>query len=162
MGTTKIFRTKTGFCQVSSDKMVLINEGIRGQLADMVYGESNFRILLFYGLISTVLLGLFAVYINTGKVLLALMALIPGLIVATKMTKYYKTSAEPIIERSQIEKVDFYSSVPILRRAHFVVHFTTRKGQKMKRLILLPGFFRNMNDEANEALEIMYSKDLMN
>ena len=162
MEEKKVFRTKTGFCQVSSDKIVLINEGIRGQLADLVYGEDNFRILLSYGITSMILLGLFAIYINVGKVLLSLLALVAGLLVATKMLKYYKTSAEPIIERSQIEMVNFYKAIPILRRAHFVVHFTTRRGRKMKRLILLPGLLRKGKDEADKAFEIMYSEGLMN
>ncbi len=161
MEENKVFRTKTGFCQVSPDKIVLINEGIRGQLTDLVYGKDNFRILLFYGMVSMVLLGLFAIYINVGKVFMALPALVLGLVVATKMLKYYNTSAKPIIERRKIQKVEFYRAIHFLRRAHFVVNFTTTKGRKMKRLILLPGVLRQGKDEADKALDIMISEGLI-
>jgi hypothetical protein len=161
MEDIKIFRTKTGFCQVSTDKIILINEGIRGQLSDLVYGKDNFRILLFYGITSLILLGLFAIYINVGNVFLSLVALVSGLVVAIKMLKYYNTTAEPIIERSQIEKVVFFRAIPVLRRAHFVVHFTARNGKKMKRLILLPGILRKGKDEAVKAFDIMVSEGLI-
>ena len=161
MEETKIFRTKTGFCQVLPDKIVLINEGIRGRLADLIYGEDNFRVLLLYGVISMFLLGLSAIYFNVGKVFLSFLSLVAGLVVVSKMLKYYNTSAEPIIERSRIEKVDFYKSIPVLRRAYFLVHFTTRRGRKMKRLILLPRALRKEKDEVDKAYEIMYSEGLM-
>ncbi|MBE0521318.1 MAG: hypothetical protein IBX39_03505 [Candidatus Methanoperedenaceae archaeon] len=161
MEDSRVFRTKTGFCQVSPDKIVLINEGIRGRLADIVYGKDNFRILLFHGIVSMVFLGLFAIYINVGKVFMALPALVSGVVVATKMLKYYNTSPEQIIERSRIEKVEFYSAIPVLRRAHFVVNFTTNKGKKMKRLILLPGVLGSGKDEVDKAFEIMYSEGLV-
>lgn len=161
MNDIKIFRTKTGFCQVSPDKIILINEGIRGKLSDLIYGKDNFRILLFYGITSMVLLGLFAIYINLGNFFLSLVALVLGVLIASKMLKYYNTSAEPILERSQIEKVVFFSRIPVLRRAHFVVHFTARNGKKMKRLILLPGALRKGVDEAAKALDIMVSEGLV-
>jgi len=161
MEKTKIFRTKTGFCQVSPDKIVLINEGIRGQLADLIYGEGNFRVMLLYGVISFFLLGLSGIYFNVGNVFLSLLALVAGLVVVSKMLKYYNTSAEPIIERSQIEKVEFYGAIPVVRRAYFLVHFRTRSGRKMKRLILLPGALRKGKDEADKAFEIMYSEGLI-
>ena len=50
----KIFRTKTGFCHILQDKIVLTRDGSTGSATNAVPGKSNsvVRTLIIYGLLT--------------------------------------------------------------------------------------------------------------
>lgn len=52
METDKTFRTKTGFCHVTADKIILTRDGVIGNLSKVTIGNNVTRILVIYGLLS--------------------------------------------------------------------------------------------------------------
>ena len=56
METEKTFKTKTGFCHILTDRIVLTRDGVIGNVAKVTVGNNITRILLIYGAIS---IGLF-------------------------------------------------------------------------------------------------------
>ena len=48
MKTEKIFKTKTGFCHILSDKIILTRDGIIGNVAKVTVGNTINRVLLIY------------------------------------------------------------------------------------------------------------------
>ncbi len=47
-----IFRTKTGYCHILADRILLTRDGIAGNIAKLTVGNKISRILIIYGLIS--------------------------------------------------------------------------------------------------------------
>ena len=50
------FRTKTGYCHILPDKIVLTRDGIIGNLAKVTMGNNISRPLIIYGLFSILLI----------------------------------------------------------------------------------------------------------
>lgn len=55
MEKENIFRTKTGFCHVLPDKIVLTRDGIIGNLSKVIVGNKIQQILIIYGIINSYL-----------------------------------------------------------------------------------------------------------
>ena len=106
METEQKFKTKTGFCHILTDKIVLTRDGIVGNVAELTTGNNIYRILGIYGVMSIVLLYMaytkiakedwieFAVYFGIGVYLVY------------SLIKSLNLSATPIIERNKIKNVD--------------------------------------------------------
>ena len=56
MEIEKTFKTKTGFCHILSDKIILTRDGITGNVAKVVSGNNISRILIIYSAISIFLI----------------------------------------------------------------------------------------------------------
>ena len=66
METGKTFRTKTGFCHVTADKIILTRDGVIGNIAKVTVGNNISRIPIIYGLVSIGLI--YFAYAATSKV----------------------------------------------------------------------------------------------
>ena len=71
MENEKKFKTKTGFCHIFPDKIVLTRDGIVGNVAKITIGNSITRILTIYGLISLGLIYVAYKYWLEGQAVLA-------------------------------------------------------------------------------------------
>ena len=56
MENEKTFKTKTGFCHILPNKIILTREGIIGNVAKVTVGKNITRILIIYSGLSTLLL----------------------------------------------------------------------------------------------------------
>ena len=56
MESEKKFKTKTGFCHILPDKIVLTRDGVVGNMAKVMLGNNISRILIIYGLIAIALI----------------------------------------------------------------------------------------------------------
>lgn len=56
MENEKTFKTKTGFCHILPDKIVLSRDGVIGNVAKVTVGNNISRMLLIYGGFSLFLL----------------------------------------------------------------------------------------------------------
>lgn len=161
MDTEKRFRTKTGFCHILSDKIVLTRDGMVGNLAKVTVGNSISRILLIYGLVT---LGLIYFAFDNFKkqdhfmaVLLLLFAvyLIYGIIASLN------NSATRMIDRKSIQQIKFKKGITGLTRARFEVIFTDDQGKSKKRLIMLPGSLTGGQTDTDIAYKIMVEEKLI-
>lgn len=161
MDIEKKFRTKTGFCHILSDKIILTRDGIIGNVAKITVGNGISRTLIIYSVISIFLL--YSAYSsfqkgeNVSVLFFGLLAtfLIYGII------KSINNSASPIIERNKIKGAKFINAKVGLTRSRFEILFEDENGKLKKRLIMLPGSLNDGTNETEKALAIMKSERIL-
>lgn len=155
MDTEKVFKTKTGYCHVLQDKIVLTRNGVIGNISEVTMGNNIARPLIIYGLIS---IGLFSIAINgfiQGQRGPAFLFGVLGGLLVFGIFKSLNNSATPVIDRDKIKNIEFKKAVPGATRAYFVVHFQTDNGRTKQRLIMLPGSLSGGQSATEKALQIM-------
>jgi hypothetical protein len=161
METEKIFRTKTGFCHILPDKIVLTRNGVVGEVSKMVVGNSIQVVLFIYGIVAIGLL--FQAFIEfqngsfTEMVLLALF----GILLIVNIFLSWNNSAASVIERQKIKEVRLKETIPGITRSRFEIFFEDKHGRIKKRLIMLPGSFQGGQQETKKAEEIMREERLL-
>ena len=153
MHTENIFKTKSGYCQVLKDKIVLTRDGVTGNVAKVTMGNNIVRPLIIYGVISMSLFFLGFKSFSEGRTLEALFLVIIGFFLIFAIIKSSKNSASPIINRQNIKDIEFKKAVPGATRAYFIIRFENEVGKIKQRLILLPGSLSNGESETQKALE---------
>jgi len=161
MESEKKFITKTGYCHILPDKIVLTRNGIIGDVAEITVGTGISRILIIYGMLTLVLLYYaYDSYIklnNFNCILLLLIAVYLIIIIILSA----KNSSAPVIDRKSIQKIKFIKAIPVLTRARFEVIFTDIKGRTKKRLIMMPGFLTGGQEATEIAYKIMLEENLI-
>jgi hypothetical protein len=155
MNTEKVFKTKTGYCHILQDKIILTRDGVIGNISKATIGNNIARPLIIYGIIA---LGLFYLSIkgfNRGDYGPAFLFIILGLLLVFGILRSLNNSATPVIDRDRIKQIEFKKAVPGATRAYFIIHFHTDNGKIKRRLILLPGSFTGGQTETEKALQIM-------
>lgn len=161
METEKRFSTKTGYCHILPDRIVLTRDGMIGNAATITVGNTIYRILFIYGLLCCVLLyGAYGLFLKGHFFLVALYGLLI-LYLAYGIISSLNNSTTPVIERHRIRKVRFIKGIPGLSRSRFEIKFEDDSGKIKKRLILLPGSAGGGIKEAERALGIMKEEKLM-
>lgn len=160
METEKTFRTKTGFCHVTADKIILTRDGVIGNISSVTVGNNISRILIIYGLLSIVLIYFaYDSYVKGDTAMTLFFGLI-GLYLIYGIVKSRHNSATPIIERKDIKNVTYNSGTSGLTRPRFEIEFNDN-GQIKKRLIILPGTLGGEQSEGAKAVQIMKDEKLL-
>jgi hypothetical protein len=156
-----IFKTKTGFCHVTEDKIILTRDGVVGNVSKVVVGNNISRILIIYGLLSPGVL--FFAYNNylKGDLFAAVLFGLLGLYLIIGIFKSLNNSTTPVIERKDIRSTRLIKGTAGLTRSRFEIEFD-EAGKTKKRLILLPGSLTGGQAEAEKAIKIMRSEKLLN
>lgn len=161
MSIEKIFKTKTGFCHILPDKIVLTRDGIIGNVAKVTVGNNISRILIIYALVSIVLFYLaFYSYKNGEKIKLLLFGLL-GVYLIYGITNSINNAATNIIDREKIKEVKFKKGITGLTRSRFEVFFEDDNGKTRKRLIMLPDSLTDGQNETEKALQIMTDEKII-
>lgn len=157
----KTFQTKTGYCHILPDKIVLTREGVIGNLAKLTVGDNITRTLLRYGIVAMLTLYLaFRAFQNERMIEMGILGaaaayLIYGILISIN------NSASPVIERHTIKAVRFNAGVKFITRARFEIMFENEKGKMKRRLILLPGSWSGGGKATAQALQIMREEGLL-
>lgn len=157
----KIFRTKTGYCHILEDKIILTRDGVVGNIAKVTVGNNISRILIIYTVISIFLLYFAFEYFKEGKIASAVFNSLLGLFLIYKIKQSLNYSATSIIERASIKEVKFMNAKFGATRSVLEITFEESNGKFKKRLILLPGSLNNGAQETEKALEIMKNEKLV-
>ncbi|MCZ8286111.1 MAG: phosphoribosylaminoimidazolesuccinocarboxamide synthase [Bacteroidia bacterium] len=161
METEKTFRTKTGYCHILPDKVVLSRDGIPGNTAKVIVGNTIYRILFIYSMILCVLIyGMYDLYQKEHFFLVSLYGLI-SLFLLYGVISSLNNSTAPVIDRNKIRNILFRKGIPGLTRSRFEIKFEDEFGKIKKRLIMLPGSMSDGPDETKKALKIMTEEKLM-
>lgn len=161
MDSEKKFRTKTGYCHILPDRIVMTSDGITGNIDKVTNGNFVFKPLIIYGLISIGLIYLsiddFIKHNNFNAIVFLLIAgyLIYGIL------NSLNNSATPVIDRQSIQQIKFTKGIPGITRSRFVVLFTEETGKIKKRLILLPGLLTGGKTETDIAYNLMIAEKLI-
>ena len=161
MPIEKSFKTKTGFCHILPDKIILTRDGIIGNVAKVTVGNNITRILVIYGGIS---MWLFYTAFNDykeGHILLPIVFILIGLFLIYGIVASLNNSVVPVIERSRIREVKLKKAIVGLTRSRFEIMFEDENGKVKKRLIMLPGSLTGGKIETDKAIEMMIEEKLL-
>ncbi len=156
-----IFKTKSGFCHVLPDKIVLTRNGVVGNLSKTVNGNGIFRILVLYSLISIYLLYSSYSKFQKNEIVSAILYFGLATFLIYGIIKSKNNSATSIIERSKIKDIKFINGNKGVTRSRFEILFEDEKGQIKKRSILLPGSLSDGESEAKKAIVMMKNENLI-
>lgn len=161
MESEKIFKTKSGFCHILPDKIVLTRDGIIGNISKVMAGKTSYKIPLIYSGLSAFLL--YSAYneFQNGQTFKSLLFGVIGLYLIYEIVASLNKSATPVIERSKIRSVKFKKAIKSLTRSRFEVVFENDKGNVRKQLILLPGSLTDGANETEKAIRIMSEENLI-
>ena len=161
MDNGKTFKTKTGFCHIFPDKIVLTRDGIIGNVSNVTVGNNISRILIIYGGLSIGLLYFaFDAYRN-GQIAQPILLGLFGIYLVYGMVNSINNSAAPIIVRQKIKGIKFKKAILGLTRSRFEVLFENEQGKIKKRLIILPGAMTNGQNETENAIKILTDEKLI-
>jgi len=157
----KIFSTKTGYCHISPDRIVLTRNGITGDVVNSSTGSTIKKALIIYLVISAYFFykgfTLFAQGAIIEAVLYSFMAVF--LLIVTINSR--NNSAVATIQRDSIVRVSFKKAIPLITRSYFEVFFKDETGAVKKRLIMLAGSLSDGKSEAENALKIIKEEGLI-
>ncbi len=151
------FRTKTGFCTITPDQIVLTRGGLRGQIAEVMYGSgSRLSTLIRSAVIGFSLLG-FGFYLLTRHATFGGVFLVAfGAYFLLNVVLSCNSSATPVIPRTQIQTIVACKPMPPTTRGYFTIAFLENSRQ-VQRLIILPGVLDGGEAEFQKALMVFQS-----
>jgi hypothetical protein len=123
MDREKIFKTKTGYCHILKDKLVLTRDGVIGNLANVKMGNNIARPLIIYGLISVAFFYIAFKYFTNAEKPEAFLFLLCGVFLSLAIFRSINNSATPVIEREKIKEIKFKKAISGLTRAYFMIRF---------------------------------------
>ncbi|MEN8123036.1 MAG: phosphoribosylaminoimidazolesuccinocarboxamide synthase [Bacteroidota bacterium] len=162
MSNEKTFKTKTGFCHILPDKIILTRDGIIGNVAKVTVGNNITRILLIYGGLALALLYSAFDNFQRGQIFQPIFFGLIGLYLIYGIFTSLNNSATPIIERNKIKGIKLKKAIVGLTRSKFEVLFEDKNGKIKKRLIMLPGSLNDGQNETEKAVKIMIEEKLIN
>ncbi|MCL5247766.1 phosphoribosylaminoimidazolesuccinocarboxamide synthase [Cellulophaga sp. 20_2_10] len=155
------FKTKTGFCHILADKIVLTRDGIVGNIAELATGDKITRLLIVYGLLAALMAyNAYNDFISENWLFFGIY-LIAGIYLTYTIVKSINYTAIPVIERDKIKNVEFKAAKKYLTRSYFKVDFEQANGKLKSRLIMLPGSLNGGTNETENALSIMKKAGLI-
>ena len=161
MESQNTFKTKTGFCHILPDKIVLSRGGVMGSTSDIVVGNSINRVLIIYGIITIYLLYSAINNFQSGHIIISIIYTLVGLFLLYGIISSLNNSATPVIERSSIRNIKLKEAIFGLTRSRFEVLFEDEDGKIKKRLIMLPGSLTGGKRETEKAVKIMQMENLL-
>ena len=161
MDQEKTFRTKTGFCHILPDKIILTRDGVIGNVANATLGNNIKRILTIYAMLVVALL-YFAFYsYQRGQVIQPILFGLISLYLIYGILGSLNNSTTPIIDRNKVKEVKLKKAIPGLTRSRFEVLFEDINGKVKKRMIMLPGSMSGGQNETKKAIQIMSKEKLL-
>ena len=157
----KVFRTKTGFCHVLSDKLVLTKDEVVENAVNTGATNKIIRLLAIYGLIAGALLYFAFTEFQNGRMTQTILFLMAGIYLIFGILRSLNNSSTPVIYRNSICEIRFKNAKPGLTRSRFEVFFKNENGKIKKRLVMLPGSMTGGQSEAEKAVEILKSEGLL-
>lgn len=161
MEDEKKFRTKSGYCHILPDKIVLTRDGIVGNVSKVMVGNGIARILVIYALIAAVFAYCGYVYLKNGHYVSG--GIFAGLAVLLVMSILgsLNNSGTPVIGRERIVKIGFIRGITGVTRSRFDVYFRNANNRIKKRVIMMPGSLNGEKEETAKALKILKEENLI-
>ncbi|KKN61541.1 hypothetical protein LCGC14_0520700 [marine sediment metagenome] len=161
MENKNTFKTKTGFCHILPDRIVLTRDGVIGNISKVAVGNNIYRVLLIYGGLSLFLLYSAFDSFQKGTTAISIVYGIVGVFLVYGIVTSLNNSATPIIERNKIKGIKFKKAIFGLIRSRFIVLFEDENSKIKKRLIMLPGVLNDGTNETEKAIKIMTDEGLL-
>ncbi|MDR7208592.1 phosphoribosylaminoimidazolesuccinocarboxamide synthase [Flavobacterium piscis] len=161
MENDKTFKTKTGFCHILPEKIVLTRDGIIGNISKTIVGNGMSKILIIYSAVALFMFYNAFTYFQNNQNGSAVLFSFLGVFLIYGIIKSLNNSATPIIERNKIKDAQFINGKSGLTHTRFEIMFEDENGKLKKRLIMLPGSLNDGQNETEKAVEIMRSERIL-
>jgi hypothetical protein len=161
MENGKTFKTKTGFCHILPEKIVLTRDGIIGDISKIVVGNGMSKTLIINSGFSIFTLYNAFTSFQDNQYGSTLLFSVLAIFLIYSIIKSLNNSATPIIERNKIKDAKFINGKSGLTRARFEIMFQDENGKLKKRLIMLPGSLSDGQNETEKAVEIMRNERIL-
>lgn len=161
MDQENTFKTKTGYCHVLPDRIILTRDGVIENVSKIPTENSLTKILIIYGVLSTIFVYNAYNRFIEGLTLQAAMFAALAVLLAFGILSSLHNSAVPIIDRKRIREVRLKKAIGGLTRSRFEVLFEDEDGKTKRRLIMLPGSLSGGSEATNRAIEIMERENLL-
>jgi nitric oxide synthase oxygenase domain/subunit len=148
------FRTKTGRCIVTPDSLQLEREGVRGAMAEAMFGKDKRRAVLIYVSIVIVLIWTAAMSWRTGDLVGTVLWAGLAVLVLRTVARGRDLSAKAELARAATRRIEVVPGRRGLTRSHLIVHFE-EDGDPARRLILLPGVLQGGPAELDRAVSTL-------
>ncbi len=155
------FPTKTGYCTITDDQILLTRTGVIGEVAEMMTARSLAPMLIIYSIAALFMFTSAWQSWVFGIPVLSVLFLLFGIRLVLGVLTSLNNSATPTIERSAITKVKWNPGIPLISKPHFKVYFTDNRGKNMKRLIILKGGLFGDPKEKELAVQVMSEAGLL-
>jgi hypothetical protein len=155
MDSEKRFKTKTGYCHILPEKIVLTRDGDIENIANLAVSKGVPKILIIYGLLAGYLIYRGVSDFQHGEHISASIWGLLGLYLVVAIFRSMNNSATPIIERKSIQNIKFIKGIKGITRARFEIKFIDNNRKVKTRLILLPGSLSGGDSAADNALRLM-------
>lgn len=160
MQKENIFKTKTGYCHILPDKIILTRDGVIGNVSKVFFGNEITRMIIIYSAIAVFVLYFAVKAYQKGEMFSVIFRSSVAAYLIYKIKLSMNFSAASTIERNKIKEVKFIDAKYGATRSRFEVLFEDEKGKLKTRLILLPGSLDGGESETAKALEIMKSENI--
>lgn len=161
MENDKKFRTKSGYCHILPDKIVLTRDGVVGNVSKVMVGNGIARILIIYALIATVLGYCGYVYLKNERYVSGGIFVLLAVLLVWSILSSLNNSGTPVIARDRIVKIGFIRGISGLTRSRFEVFFRHTNNRVKKRIILMPGSLNGEKEETEKALHLFREEKLI-
>ena len=161
MSETKTFRTKTGYCHILEDKIVLTKDAEPGDISSLSIKNTILSVLIFYGILAIGLIAVIIKAILTKEYGIAIFFSVIPILLIYSIIASLNNSTTPIIERKSIQKVFFKKGTFGISRTRFEVYFLDEKGKTKCRLIMLPGSLTGGLSETDLAYNLFTEEKLI-
>lgn len=160
MENEKKFKTKTGFCTVTAEKIFLTKDGVIGNISNKIVGNGISKIILIYSGISFYFLNSAYQNFERGEKFTGIFNSLLALFLIYGIIRSLNNSATPVIERNKIKETKFINGKTGLTRSRFEILFD-ENGKVKKRIIMLPGALNDGQNETEKALKIMKEEKII-
>ena len=157
----KRFKTKTGFCHILPDRIILTKDGVIGNISKVAVGSNVTRVLLIYGALAVFLFYTAFDGFQHGQKLSSVFFALFGLFLIYGVINSINNSAVSIIKRDKIKNVKLKEAIFGLTRSRCEVLFEDDNQKIKKRLIMLPGSLNDGQNETEKAVQIMRDEKLL-
>ena len=161
MENEKTFRTKTGYCHILPDKIVLTRDGIVGNVSKLTVGNSITGILIIYACLSLGLLYFAYDSYKNGQTVESILLGLLSFFWIYGIISSVNNSATPVIERNRITEVKLKKAFAGVTRSRLEVMFEDDNGKIKRRIIMLTGSLTGGQNETEKAIRIMNEEKLL-
>ncbi|WP_130733840.1 phosphoribosylaminoimidazolesuccinocarboxamide synthase [Flavobacterium sp. J27] len=160
MADEKKIKTKTGFCHILPDKIVLTKDASISNLQTSPENHIG-KILFIYTIIAFVNFYFAYKGYELDNTLQMVVSALFGIILIYGIVTSINNSTTSVIERDKIKEVRLKKAVNGITRTRFEVFFEDEKGKIKKRLIMLPGYLKSGPIETDYAIKTMTEEKLL-
>jgi len=157
----KVFKTKTGYCHILPDKIILTRDGVIGNIANVTVGKGMTRILVIYGALALWMFYTAYHESQAEQYFQFAFSIFLGLFLIYGITRSLNNSATPMILRNKIRNIKFIKGIEGITRSRFEVFFEDERGKVKRRMIMLPGSMTGGQAATESAIKIMTEENLI-